>query len=258
MAIKLTSTAEAAKSNGVKALTYGKAGRGKTVLVATAPNPVLISAESGMLSLSPENIARIEPVLGRKLPRNIPAIEIQSLNDLVEAFNWCESSAECKSFETICLDSITEIAQRVLAYEKSVTINGKLRDPRQAYGELTDKVSKIMREFRDLSGKNVYFSAQQEFVKDDASGATLYQPSMPGTKLGQQIPYWFDEVFQLEIGKAPATENSPAYEFRYLRTQPDFSSDAKDRSGALDAMERPDLAYIFAKIRGETFTGEPL
>lgn len=258
MAIKLTSTADAARDNGVKCVVYGRSGRGKTALAATAPSPVIISAESGLLSLAPGNIARLEIAVGRALSRNIPVIEIESLADLNEAFKWCNESNECKALQTICLDSITEIAQRVLSYEKSVMVAGKLRDPRQAYGELIDKMQTLMRGFRDVAGKNVYFSAQQEFVKDDVSGVTQYMPSMPGSKLGQQIPYLFDEVFQLDIGKVAATADTPAYEYRYLRTQPDYNSEAKDRSGALAPIEKPDLSYIFAKIRGENFVGEPI
>ena len=44
---------------GVKILCYGEAGVGKTVLLATLPRPVLISAESGTLSLQVQNLDRV-------------------------------------------------------------------------------------------------------------------------------------------------------------------------------------------------------
>ena len=66
---------------------------------------------------------------------------------------------------------------------------------------------------------------------------------MPGARLGAELPYLFDEVFQIGIGKTP-----DGVEYRYLRTHPDIQSEAKDRSGCLDALEPPDLTHIFNKI----------
>lgn len=223
MAIKLTTSRESARLNGVKMLVYGRAGVGKTMLCATAPNPIIISAESGMLSL-----------------RNfdIPVIEISTLDDLVGAFHWASTSAECAQFQTVCLDSITEIGEKVLAHAKT-----RVKDPRQAYGELIEKMNDTIKAFRDLKGKHVYMSAKSEFVKDEVSGVRTYMPSMPGSKLGQALPYLFDEVFNLDIGKT-----TEGVEYRFFRTSPDFQYEAKDRSGALDKIERPDLRFVIDKI----------
>jgi hypothetical protein len=86
-------------------------------------------------------------------------------------------------------------------------------------------------------------SAKQEAVKDEMAGTTIYAPSMPGAKLGGQLPYLFDEVFRLNIAR---TTDGTSY--RYLQTCADFQSEAKDRSGCLEAMEMPDLNHIFNKI----------
>lgn len=212
--------------NGVKMLVYGKAGRGKTTLCHTAPSPIVFSAESGLLALSGHQVAYAE---------------IRNIKDLQDAYEWAEKSAEARQFQTLCLDSLSEIAEVVLANAK-----GQVKDPRQAYGELIEKMSMTIRSFRDLPGYHVYMSAKQEMVKDDTTGTTINMPSMPGSKLGQQLPYFFDEVFQLDIGKDPATQQT----YRYLRTQPDFQNDAKDRSGKLDPIEYPDLGNIIKKITG--------
>lgn len=220
MAIKLISTNECV-NNGIKVLVHGRPGVGKTTLCATAPNPIIISAESGLLSLA---------------DYKIPAIEIASIDDLYEAYDYV-MTGEGNSYETICLDSVSEIAERILSDEKD-----NYKDGRKAYGEMQDRMEKLLRAFRDIPGRNVYFSCKQEKVQSD-TGALLLGPSMPGKNLSQGIGYFFDEEFCLAVGQ---DENGT---YRYLQTQPDAVVEAKDRSGKLDIIERPDLSYIFSKIK---------
>lgn len=240
MPVQFSSTGALTKVNGVKVLVYGEAGSGKTLLCATAPTPLIISAESGLLSLRPENLARHEQQVQRALPRDIPVITITTYLELFEVYNWCRASTEARHFRTLCLDSVSEIAERVLAHAKST-----VKDPRQAYGQLIDNTVSLIRGFRDLPGFHVYFSAKSERMKDEGTGQTYYGPSMPGKALGPALPYFFDEVFHLGIGKA-----GDGSKYRYLRTQPDLQYSAKDRSGSLAEIERPDLGYIFSKITG--------
>lgn len=210
-------------ANGIKMLVHGQAGIGKTCLCASLPRPIIISVESGLLSLA---------------PLDLPAIEVASLDDLEEAFRWATESEESKNFDSICLDSISEIAEIVLSNEK-----GKEKDPRKAYGNMQDMMMDLVRSFRDIPGKNIYMSAKQERIQDE-SGRILYGPSMPGQKLAQQLPYLFDEIFCYQIVK-----DQNGVPQRVLLTQPDGISQAKDRSGKLDMWEAPDLGAIVNKIR---------
>jgi phage nucleotide-binding protein len=224
MAIKLTTTSQAAVDNGIKVLVHGPAGAGKTSLCATTGEPtVIISAEAGLLSLR---------------GHDIPVIEVKSLADVHEAYGFITQSSEAKPFRWVCLDSISEIAEVCLAHEKS-----KTKDPRAAYGALQDEMGALIRAFRDLPGKNVYFSSKQERKEDQTSGAQLYYPSLPGAKLGQGIGYFFDEVFALRVEK-DAEGNMQ----RWLQTQPDHQWAAKDRSGVLEVWEAPALSAIAGKI----------
>lgn len=223
MPISITTTDQASAAHGVKVLVYSESGMGKTTLCATAPDPVIISAEAGLLSL-------------RKF--KIPVIQISSIENLIEAYNWCVGSQEAAQFRTICLDSLSEIGEVVLTNAKR-----QVKDPRQAYGELIDKMTATIRAFRDLPGRNIYMAAKQEPMKDELTGVIRYGPSMPGQKLGPQLPYFFDEVFALRINRTPGGES-----YRYLQTQPDLQYVAKDRSGSLDAIEQPNLNVVFSKI----------
>lgn len=228
MAIKLTTTKEAAVLHGVKLLVYGGAGAGKTRLAATMPTPIIISAEAGLLSL-------------RDLPENYPAIEVTSIDDLDEAYNFLQTSQDAAHFESFCLDSISEIAERCLNHEKM-----RDPDPRKFYVNMADKVMEKIRRFRDISGRHVYFSAKQEREKDDKLGGMVYQPSMPGRQLGGQLPYMFDEVFALRV-----EEDADGNTSRWLQTQPDAQYQAKDRSGRLERFELPDMTAIINKIIGD-------
>lgn len=224
MAITLKNTRDVSTEKGVKILVHGVSGCGKTTLIKTLANPLVLSAESGLLVLQ---------------DFDIPYIEIGTLDELTEAYNWVSTNEEARQFDTICLDSISEIAEVVLAAEKDVA-----KDPRQAYGAMQDKMSKIIRAFRDLEGFNVYFSAKTEKEKDD-TGRLLWSPMMPGNKMGQALPYFFDEVFALRVEKDEAGEN-----VRMIQTDNDGVWSAKDRSGRLDFWEEPDLGKIIEKIEG--------
>jgi len=107
MAINLRRTSQA-HANGVKILCYGQSGAGKTSLIKTLPNPVVLSAEGGLLSIA---------------DADIPYLEITSMEDLRQAYSWVLES----EYKSVALDSISEIAEVVLNTEKKAT-----KDPRQA------------------------------------------------------------------------------------------------------------------------------
>lgn len=223
MSIKLTSTREAATLHGLKILVSGLAGAGKTTLCATTGgNPIIISAEAGLLSLRDVDI---------------PVITVATLEDVHEAYTYLQSE-EGQRFDWVCLDSISEIAEVVLTNEKA-----KTKDPRAAYGALSDQMMDLLRAFRDLPGRNVYMTAKMERTKDEATGRLVYGPSMPGQRLSQAIPYLFDLVFVL---RTEADEKGELH--RYLQTASDLQYTAKDRSGRCPMYMEPDLSKVAATI----------
>ena len=223
--MNIISTKDFAASGTVKTLVYGRPGIGKTTLCATAPNPIIFSAESGLLSLR---------------HYDIPVQVIKTINDLYEIYEWCTKSAEANSYETICIDSISEIAEQILAEEKD-----KNKDARKAYLFMQERMEKFIRLFRDLPNHNVYISCKMEKIITD-TGAIVFGPALPGSKLSQNIGYFFDEVFAM----IPYTDEKGVTS-RWLQTSADIKYEAKDRSGALDAFESPNLTEIFNKIKGE-------
>lgn len=238
MSLVFTTTQQASAVAGVKALVYGGAGMGKTVLCATAPAPIVISAEAGLLSLRRANIERLFGAGRQDVCYDLPVIVIKDVKDLQDAYEYVAHNAQAQQFQTVCLDSLSEIGEVVLNNAKR-----QVKDPRQAYGELIEKMETLVRLFRDLPGKHVYMAAKMEPVKDELTGVVRYMPAMPGSKLGPKLPYFFDEVFRLGVNQTPQGEK-----YRFLQTQPDLQYEAKDRSGALAPIEPPNLAQVFSKI----------
>ena len=225
MAINLKRTGTLS-NNGVKLLCYGQAGAGKTSLIRTLPAPIVLSAEGGLLSIQ---------------DANLPYIEVNSMDDLQEAYSWCVGSDEASEFASIALDSISEVAEVVLAHELK-----RNKDGRAAYGELNSTMQELIRSFRDIPGKHVYMSAKLEKSQDEM-GKMLYNPGMPGKSLTQGLPYFFDEVLALRVER-----DSDGATQRAIMCDSDGMWLAKDRSGRLDAWEAPDLGAIITKIGGGT------
>lgn len=209
MAIEVTSTKR--EIHYIKCCIYGDAGMGKTTFCSTAPNPIIVSAEAGLLSLA---------------DKDIPVIEVGSYADLKAAFKFLKSNDD---YDTICLDSLSEISEKLLAEYKT-----QEKDKRQAYGRMADDMMELTKGFRNLQ-KHVIMTSKQALHKDEHTGKITYQPYMPGQAFTQQVPYYFDLVLCIRVDKDGS---------RYVQTQPDISYQAKDRSGKLNKKEVPDFSKI--------------
>lgn len=219
----ITTTDKASDDHGIKALVYGAAGAGKTRLCGTAPSPLIISAEAGLLSL-------------RHL--KIPVITVTTLQDVWDAYSWCQTNAAKYGIKTICLDSISEIVEKALAAAKK-----KNKDPRAAYGDMANDSIELVKAFRDLKGFHVLITAKETTVVDAVSGVQKTSPIAPGQQVGPALPYLFDEVFH-----AATDKDGTGKTYHYLRTRASFNVTAKDRSGVLEEIEYPDFSAIIHKI----------
>ena len=231
MAIEILTLEEAMEDKGLKILVHGMAGSGKTVLAATGGLPtIILSAEAGLLSLKKFMKE------SSSLAKNIKIIQIKSFADLKETREWLQNEKQLADW--LCLDSISEIAEQILAHEKTLS-----PDPRKAYGNLTDQMLTELRAFRDLDGYNVLMTCKQVREVDSDTDRTRYIPSFPGRQVGPAVPYMFDEVFALRI-----EEDEEGDLYRTLQTSKDVHYEAKDRSGELEMFEEPNLKMLLQKI----------
>lgn len=219
---RIKKPAQLSVDTGLKVLVYGAAGAGKTTLCTTTGDQsktLIISAEAGLLSIR-DAVCDAIPVSG-----------LQDLRDVLTHLQKGEHN-----YTWICLDSISEIAEVVLEAEL-----GRNKDPRAAYGEMSTRLTALIKTFRDLP-YNVVMSCKGKQVEDE--GRQVWQPSLPGKQLADGLPYLFDEVFCLVASEREGVVK------RALRTVADGKYTAKDRSGRLEAWEKPDLGEIYKKIHG--------
>jgi hypothetical protein len=224
MTVQVVSTKR--ETHHVKLAVYGQAGIGKTVLCSTAPSPIIISAEKGLLSLA---------------DKDIPVIEVNTLGEFREAYTFLKEHGH--AYETICLDSISDVAEQVFDAKmaeitRKAEEDGKNVDGRQAYGKMAIEMAQLTRAFRALP-HHIVFTAKQGTIKDEAANALRFGPMLPGQVYTLNFPYFMDIVLAMRMTKDKV---------RYLQTQPDFQYLAKDRSGKLDDMEKPDLTMLFNKV----------
>lgn len=208
----------------VKGVVYGPSGAGKTFLATTIEAPLVVSAEAGLRSIA---------------GKDITYAEVHSLEDVFDVYSFLTGSNDAKAYKTIYVDSISEISEVLLAEEKK---NNK--DARRAYSTMGDRMSELIRAFRDIPGYDVWFTAKADRIQDD-TGRILFSPGLAWGKLALNLPYFFDEVLALRVERGQ--DGNPV---RAIQTAMDGAWSAKDRSGRLDPWEPADLGLITKKIKG--------
>jgi hypothetical protein len=224
--VTVKTVADVTNINGVKTFVYGASGAGKTYAIGGLASPIILSTEDGLLSLAAEY-------------PHLHCVSIATYTEMVDALKWATGSAEASKYSHVVLDSFSDLAEIILADQKT-----KTKDGRMAYGETNETVLKICRMIRQLP-RDVYMTAKEGQIVD-ADGVSKFGPLFPGKQLAMQVPYFFDEVFQLVV----QTDTSTNERTRWFRTSGDTQYVAKDRSGALDLWEPADLDAIYTKIRG--------
>lgn len=233
-ASNLVPASSLAKRYGVKATVFGGPGSGKTPLITTAPRPVLLVTEPGMLSMRGSNI---------------PAFEAYDSKRINEFMEWLTKSRETASFDTLGIDSISNIAEIILA-EKMVKVKHGLK----AFGEMAEDTMKICNDLFYLPQKHVIMIAKQGLFENGrqkqlVNGEIIIEPVMqkrpyfPGKELNVKVPHMFDSVWHL--GEAIVTgEPKPV---RAIRTREIVEIFARDRLGNLNELEPPNLTDLFKK-----------
>ena len=206
---------------GVKCLAYGGPGSGKTPITNTAPKPVLCAVEPGLLSMK---------------NYSIPTWEAYTPAKIKEFFRWFFESKESSNFDTLALDSISQMAEIILTEEL-----GRCKDGRMAYGNMSRAMMEYINALYFFPQKHIYLIAK--LITVDEAGFQRKKPYFPGQDLNVKVPHLFDEVLFAGKFNIGASVNVPAF-----RTKESFDIMARDRSGTLDEYEETNLTKLFSKI----------
>lgn len=162
---------------GAKIALFGGTGTGKTRSVMSCPKPCLyITSENKYSSVTDRTGLKI--------------IELESFQQFVDSIIAFSQKSKEPNFpyKTIFIDSLTDIADKRL-----LEIKPLYKDVRLAYSVVLDEIIELIYYIK-LIKCNVITIFKQERLQDDEMNM-VYGPMLPGNKLGNKIPYEFDEIY---------------------------------------------------------------
>lgn len=219
--------------NGIKIALFGESGAGKTWQISTLRRPFVISTEGGLLTL-----ARSE--------KDIPYVEVRTVEELAEARIALDSEEYYDSYDTIVIDSVSELADLHMMKIKG---EGKARGW-DIYTQTQDKMNEELRKFFSIDGKDIVMIFKLGRIEDKDTGRVSYSPFVNSSNFSSKIPYLFNEVLAMRSQKAADKDGNP-YIDRWIQCVNDGRWACKDQSGYLADEEYADLGYIIDKIRNK-------
>lgn len=156
---------------GVKMLVFGPPGGGKTPAIRTAPNPVLLATEPGLLSLRGSNI---------------PTWEAGTAERCEEFRKWFFGSKEASKFDTVCIDSVSQLAEHYLAKAERGNKHGLA-----AYGAMAEDVAGFTEALYFQREKHAYLVCKEDILDDG-----WRRPYFPGKELHKKIPHRYDVIMR--------------------------------------------------------------
>jgi hypothetical protein len=215
-----------AQNVGFKAIAYGPPGEGKTPLIKTAPRPVMLICEPGMLSMRDAH--------------NIPAWEGYTPEKCKEFFDWLKGSNEAKNFDTVCVDSFSQYAEILLKKALATNSHGL-----KAYGEMATNVMNTAELLFFMPQKHVYLIAKQAVV--DEGGVQRRRPYFPGQELNVRVPHLFDAILHVAKAIVPGAGHEPRLAIRTRGTIDVTARIRTHRQDVFNEFEPPNLAALIAK-----------
>lgn len=224
----LKAASEHAQNFGVKAIIYGPAGTGKTPILNTAPRPVLLATEAGLLSMRGSNI---------------PTYEAYTPQRVDEFFKWFFNSTETKNFDTLGIDSGSQMADIYLnAAMTGTSKGGNKKHGLQAYGDMATDTMAHLRTLYYTRYKHVYLICKEEIA--DVDYQSLRRPYFPGKVLPIDVPHLYD--FIIRLAKVQDIQNNPG-EHLAFRCVGTMNILARNRTGNLNEYEPPHFGNLVTK-----------
>lgn len=211
-----------ARQYGAKAIVYGAPGSRKTPLINTCPKPIMLACEPGMLSMRSSSVPTFQAFTGKAID---------------EFFKWFYESTERKNFDTLAIDSISQMADIFLQEALSGTSQaGNKKHGLAAYGDMATRVLNILRPLFFTENIHTYLIAK-EGSKDG-----MKWPYFPGQQLLTEVPHMYDFILHLGLQNVPGIGQTPAF-----RCNQAVDVLARNRTGNLNDYEPPDFGALVRK-----------
>lgn len=211
---------EFAINYGFKSLVYGPPGSGKTPVMNTAPRPVLLACEPGLLSMRNSNV---------------PTYLGYDAKSIDEFFSWLFNSNETKNFDTVGIDSITQMCEHYLTAAEKTNKHGL-----SAYGEMANRSMAQLDGLYFTKYKHTYLICKE--AATETNRILIRKPYFPGRELPIKIPHRYDAILRLATHNVPGMGGMKA--FRCIAS---IDEDARDRTGMLAEFEPPDFSKLVGK-----------
>lgn len=226
-------------SHRLRMLVYGSSGVGKTMFGNTAPKPLFLAAEEGLLTLSDAGVRCVKIMSMQDLQNVLYALEKNNLKD---------EKGEPLECETIVIDSLTEIQQVVIE-----NITGGRSPSQREWGKFADQMAQILKGFKKLDKHLIFICLEKkaQIEADDGNEFTHFSMELFG-KLAEKTCAQMDLVGRYYM-RTTVVNDKPTSE-RTLSFQHSPRWMAKDRSGKLGQFVAPDFSAILKACKIEVGT----
>ncbi len=209
----------------INMLIYGRGGVGKSTFGATFPKPLFLDFENGVKYFKQRGI-------------EVPVVQFQNFPTKKEQAEIIAYVS--KGFDTVIVDPIGEAMERLIK-DRELISGSKNRQQdgsltMAGWGKVKDEMRTFLKALRN-TGKNLVIIAHTTEIQD--SEVLKVRPLL-ATKLIDELIAMVDIVGYLDVIKVSKDE-----EKRIIRVNPaDERFDAKDRTGALPDIIKPDYKWI--------------
>jgi hypothetical protein len=199
-------------------LVYGAHDSGKTRLIATMPQPVLIAdLEDGLLSIERDELDKT-------------AIPVASHADMRTVTAMIASG----KFKSFVVDSLSVFSDIVAAECKS-----EIKNKYDVWPEYESRIAQFVRACREVEIPVLLIARETSSnIGDEKNEVMRYDPAFAKKSSSGDVPSDVDYCFRLTGTKK-----------KTLSTRSSMVTAGKDRSGLLDEQEPADMSAIFAKLR---------
>lgn len=226
----------------IRGLVIGETGTGKTNFLGTCPKNLIMDVDKGGLTLWKNETAVAYPINQFNETGRPQKVSTQ----IKEAFEGILRGDFGNEFETVSIDSITELSEMLLWEVMMFPTTGQAaRDPVTSKAEWDDyrRVKSILKElsryFKDISRtKNFFVTCGVSIDRDELTGQILGTPTIVGS-YSKIIGYDFDAILVMT-----KTVNSGGIEYK-ASTKPVGFFQAKSRGFEPKTYINPSFNSIF-------------